>query len=85
MKCIRIRGPRPLFANLRGIAGLDLDHGDFEQFPDGEQALTADGTDDAIAVVQALGLTVEVLETEDEAVQHLAQLTDPDADGPATG
>ncbi|HZD37586.1 MAG TPA: hypothetical protein VE664_02990 [Actinomycetes bacterium] len=73
MKSVVIRGPGDRFQQLASVSGLNVDHAQAADVA-GEHILTAYATDDAIAVVRALGLTVDVQETEDDQRARLAQL-----------
>jgi hypothetical protein len=68
-----IIGPADLFPRVGGVTGLDVDHGQAGDV--GEvHILGAHATDDAIAAIRALGLTVEVQTSEDDQRALLAQV-----------
>ena len=73
MKEVVIRGPADRFQQLGSVSGLNVDHAQAADFA-GEHILIAYATDDAIAAVRTLGLTVDVQETEDDQRARLAQL-----------
>ena len=72
VKEVVIRGPAALFSELLGIDGLALDHARAGE--DGaDHVLATDATDDAIAAIEALGLSVEVVADEAQQNALLAQ------------
>lgn len=73
MHAVVIIGPAGLFPQLLGISGLDLDHGQAADVA-GDHILAVSATDDAIAAIRALGLTVDVQASEEDQRTLLAQV-----------
>lgn len=69
-----IIGPPALFPQIATVQGLRVDHGSWGDDGAGQHVLLADATDEAIAEIEAVGLTVEVQATEEQQNLQLAQL-----------
>jgi hypothetical protein len=73
VKEVVIRGPAGLFPELLDIQGIALDHA--QAGDDGsDHVLLTEATDEAIAAIEAVGLEVEVLATEEQQDALLAQI-----------
>jgi hypothetical protein len=73
VKQVVIRGSAALFTQLLDVQGLALDHA--RAGDDGaDHVLVTEATDDAIAAIEAIGLDVEVVATEEQQNELLAQI-----------
>jgi alkanesulfonate monooxygenase SsuD/methylene tetrahydromethanopterin reductase-like flavin-dependent oxidoreductase (luciferase family) len=74
VKEVVIVGPPELFPQIATVQGLRVDHGRWGDDGAGRHVLAAEATDEAIAEIEGVGLTVEVQSTEEEQNLELAQL-----------
>lgn len=74
MNRVVIVGAPALFAQLGEVSGFVVDHPTYGTDAAGQHVLTADATDEAILEIEALGLTVDVLATEEQQDALIARL-----------